>query len=263
MAHRYGARRLKRLLGIAVAVVIATGGLVHGATPAGAVDPFVSIGDASITEGDSGTRIIRLMITLDAPSAAAVVANFSTGFGSAAPGADFRAKASKVRFSPGQTTKWAKVMVRPDGLTEGNEQFPVNLTTVTGATVDDGTGVATIVDDETATGAEASIGDVTVLEGAAGPSRYVWLAVSLNQPAGTNASVAYTTMPGSATAPEDYTTRTGLISFPPKARVRYALVYLAADAVVEGDQSFTVTLFTPTNLTIGDGLGTVTITDDD
>jgi hypothetical protein len=54
-----------------------------------------------------------------------------------------------------------------------------------------------------------------------------------------------------------------LISFPPKARVRYALVYLTPDSTAEGNQSFTVTLFSPTNLTIGDGSGTVAITDDD
>jgi chitinase len=41
------------------------------------------------------------------------------------------------------------------------------------------------------------------------------------------------------------------------------LVYLTADTIVEGNETFDVTLSSPVNVTIGDGTGTVTIVDDD
>ena len=98
-------------------------------------------------------------------------------------------------------TRYTKINVKPDAVVEGNETFNVNLSGVVGATVDDATGTATIVDDEAGTGAAASIGDVTVREGLDGDSRYVWLAVSLNQPAGVTATVTYSTGGGTRTRP--------------------------------------------------------------
>jgi hypothetical protein len=257
------ARRTRRLLAVGVVLAAGLGGLAHDVSPAGAVDPQLSIGDASIIEGDSGTRVVRLMVNLDGVAPAAVTVNFTTVGGTATSGTDFKARVGRVRFNPGQTTKWVKVIVRPDAAVELNEQFFVGLGGASGATIADGAGQATIVDDELATGAQASIGDARVVEGDNGASRFVYLAVALNQPALTTASVSLTTVAGSATAPADYTSRTATITFGPKTRVKYALVYLAADATAEPTQSFTVTLSSPVNLTIGDGSGTVTITDDD
>jgi chitinase len=91
----------------------------------------------------------------------------------------------------------------------------------------------------------------------------VFLAVALNQAPTTTASVTFTTAPGTATSPADYLDRTVTLTFPPKARVRYALVYLTPDTGAEATQSFTVNLSAPSGLTIGDGTGTVTLLDDD
>jgi chitinase len=160
-------------------------------------------------------------------------------------------------------TRYAKIIVKPDATTEGNEQFSVNLSGVVGAVVDDASGAVTIVDDETATGAEASIGDVTVREGLDGDSRYVWLAVSLNQPAGVTAQVTYATGGGDAVSPDDYSSKTATLTFRPKARVMFALIYVSPDVVDDGDKTFDVTLSAPVNLSIGDGTATVTLLDDD
>jgi hypothetical protein len=160
-------------------------------------------------------------------------------------------------------TRYVKVVVRPDASVEGNEQFTVDLLGVVGATVADSSGTVTIVDNEAATGAQVSIGNATVREGFDGAARYVWLAVALNQPAGVTAQVTYTTGGGDAVSPDDYGSRTGTLTFRPKARVMYALIYTTPDAVAESDETFDVTLSSPVNLTIGDGTGTVTLLDDD
>jgi chitinase len=257
-------RRGRRVVAVLVAAAATVGGLALDVTPASAVGtPEISVANTSITEGDAGTRIVRVMVTLHQISPNGVTANWSTAGGTATSGVDFKARRGKLYFKPGQVTRYAKVIVKPDALTEGNQQFTVNLSGVVGAVVDDATGTVTIVDDETATGAEASIGDVTVREGLDGDSRYVWLAVSLNQPAGVTAKVTYTTGGGAAVSPDDYSSKTATLTFRPKARVMFALIYTTPDAAVEGDETFNVTLSAPVNLTIGDGSATVTLLDDD
>jgi hypothetical protein len=250
---------------LTVGAAAGLGGLaVVGAPPAGAVGvPEISVANASIHEGDAGTRIIRVMVTLHQISPNGVTANWSTAGGTATAGVDYKTRQGKLYFKPGQVARYVKVIVKPDATTEGNETFNVTLSGVVGATVDDATGTATIVDDEATTGTVASIGEATVREGLDGDSRYVWLAVSLNQPAGVTASVTYTTGGGDAVSPDDYSSRTGTLTFRPKARVMYALIYTTPDVDVEGTETFDVTLSAPVNLTIGDGSATVTLLDDD
>jgi chitinase len=256
---RWGRAALAALLTVGTS---ATGVALSGHV-AGAVGPNISVGDVSIHEGDVGKRVVRVMVNLDAPSPDGVTASWATTGGTATSGVDFKARSGTLYFRPGQTTRYANVVVVPDQLTEGDEQFTVNLGGVVGATVSDGSGTVTIVDDETATGPDASIGDASVVEGNAGASRYVWLPVTLNQPAGTTATVDYATGGGTATSPDDYSSRSGTLTFGPKTTVRYVLVYLTADTIVEGNETFDVTLSSPVNVTIGDGTGTVTIVDDD
>lgn len=250
-------------LAVTLAIGASAASLGISSRPAGAVGPKISVGDVSIQEGDVGNRIVSVMVNLDAASPDGVSANWSTAGGTASSGVDFKARSGKLYFRPGQTTRYAKIVVIPDQVTEGDEQFTVNLSGVVGAIIDDSSGTVTIVDDETATGPEASIGDASVVEGQDGVSRYVVLPVALNQPAGTTATVNYTTGGGTAVSPNDYASRSGTLTFGPKTRVRSVLVYLAADTAVEGNETFDVTLSSPVNLTIGDGTGTVTIVDDD
>jgi chitinase len=247
-----------------IAAAMGFGGLALAAPEAGAVGvPEISVANATISEGDAGTRIVRVMVTLHQMSPDGVTANWSTAGGTATAGVDYKTRSGKLYFKPGQVTRYAKVVVKPDQATEGSEQLTVNLSGVVGATVDDASGTVTIVDDEAATGAVASIGDATVREGFDGTSRYVWLAIALNQPAGVTAQVTYTTGGGDAVSPDDYSSRTGTLTFRPKARTMYALIYTTPDDDPEGDETFDVTLSAPVNLTIGDGTGTVTLLDDD
>ncbi len=226
--------------------------------------PRISIGDASIREGDAGTRIVRLMVHLDRISpGSGVTTNWGTVGGTATPGADFKARGGKLYFKPGHTTRFVRVIVKPDALTEGNEQFSVMLSGVAGALVSDAVGVATIIDDEAVNGTVLSIGDAAVREGQSGRSRYVFLAVTLNQPSTVPVTVAYTTGGGTAISPYDYSGRAGTLTFRPKARTTYVLIYLTAETFVEGNETFNVTLSSPVNATIDDAVGTVTIVNDD
>jgi chitinase len=264
MTQRRVARGWHRIVAVAAGAAVGLGGLALAAPPASAVGvPEISVGNASITEGDTGTRVIRVMVSLHQLSPDGVTATWRTTSGTATGSIDYKNRVGKLYFKPGQVTRFAKIVVKPDAAVEGDEQFTVDLLSVVGATVADSSGTATIVDAEAATGAEASIGDATVREGFDGDSRYVWLAVALNQPAGVAAQVTFATGGGTAVSPDDYSSRSGTLTFRPKARVAYVLIYTTPDAAVDGDKTFDVTLSSPVNLTIGDGTATVTITDDD
>lgn len=133
---------------------------VRAIDPAGNVDPSpasvsftvelptVSIGDRSAAEGDSGTKTFKFTVSLPKPSDVSVSVAYATADGTALAPGDYTAKSGKVRFAPGETTKTIKVSVNGDTVGEANETFTVKLSTPTNATIADGQGVGTIVNDD-------------------------------------------------------------------------------------------------------------------
>lgn len=72
--------------------------------------------------------------------------------------------------------------------------------------------------------------------------------------------VSYTTNNGTATAPGDYATTSGTLTFGPGVTSQTITVPIVADLVGEPNETFTVTLSTPTNgATLGASTATVTI----
>jgi len=112
------------------------------------VSPMISLSDVTITEGNSGTVNATFQVTLSAPSAQPVTVMFSTADGTATSGTDYVSSFGLVTFNAGQTSKTITVVVNGDTVAEGNETFFVNLTSATNATIADGQGVGTIVDDD-------------------------------------------------------------------------------------------------------------------
>ncbi|HEX9187890.1 MAG TPA: Calx-beta domain-containing protein, partial [Vicinamibacteria bacterium] len=70
----------------------------------------------------------------------------------------------------------------------------------------------------------------------------------------------YATANGSALAGSDYTTASGTLSFDPGDTTKTINVAVLSDALVEGPETFTLTLSGPTNGTIVAGSGTATAT---
>jgi hypothetical protein len=115
----------------------------------------VSIGDFSVVEGNAGTTLAYLNLTLSAPSAQTVTVSYATANGTATGGSDYVTKSTTLTFAPGQTVETAIVRVLTDLAVEPNETFVVNLTSASGATIADGQGQATIVNDDPSGGAVA------------------------------------------------------------------------------------------------------------
>ncbi|HVF75726.1 MAG TPA: Calx-beta domain-containing protein [Acidimicrobiales bacterium] len=115
-------------------------------------EPALSIGDQSVTEGDTTAVPATLTATLSRPSSKTVTANYTTANGTATAPGDYTAKSGTVTFAPGETTKNVTVLVAGDTAIENNETFFVDLSTPTSATILDARGQATIVDNDAPAG---------------------------------------------------------------------------------------------------------------
>ena len=122
----------------------------------------------------------------------------------AAAGSDYTAASGDVIIPAGQTSATFTVAVKGDRLAEPTETFVVNLRASTNATIADGQGIGTILDDEP----RISINDVTVTEGNTGAVNATFT-VSLSAASDVAVTVHYQTANGSATAGSDYAAASG------------------------------------------------------
>src|SRR5207247_1608585 len=110
--------------------------------------PNYFLSDATVTEGNTGTTNASFTLSLAYASNADLTFHYATADGSATAGSDYQAASGTLTIPAGQTTGTITVLVNGDPLAEPNETFVVNLSSPTNATIADGQGVGTIVDDE-------------------------------------------------------------------------------------------------------------------
>jgi ribosomal protein L35AE/L33A len=222
--------------------------------------PSLSIGDATVTEGNSGTLNATFTVSLNTASGRTVIVDYDTADGSAIGGSDYEPSSGTLTFPAGQTTRQVIVPVIGDTLDEPNEDFTVQLSNALNATIDDGVGLGTIVDDDPQP--SLSINDVAVTEGDSGTVNATFT-VSLSTASGRAVAVEYATADGSAHEPDDYQSRSGTLNFPAGQTARQVTVLVNGDTLDETEETFSVNLSNPVNATIADGQGIGTITDDD
>src|SRR5204863_7488105 len=167
-----------------------------------------SINDVSVVEGNSGTTNAVLTVSLSAATAQTVTVNYATANGTATAGTDYVSTNGTLTFLPGQTSQTITVAVLGDVLDELDETILVNLTAATNATISDGQGVVTIVDDDAAP--VLAINDVSVVEGNSSTTNAV-LTVSLSAATAQTVTVNYATANGTATAGTKYESNTSAL----------------------------------------------------
>lgn len=87
-------------------------------------------------------------VILSIPSASIVTVDYVTVAGTALAGSDFGATSGTLTFAPGQTTRTVLVQTVNNAIAEPKETFTLTLSNPVGATITDGMGVGTIVDDD-------------------------------------------------------------------------------------------------------------------
>ena len=163
-----------------------TGFVVNGSSTGGPapVVPKVSVADASVAEGDSGTTQLTFTVTLDAASDEAVSVGYVTSNGTATAGVDYTAGNGTITFAPGVLSQQISVTVTGDGTAETDETFTLTLSSPSGATIADGAATGTILNDDVINPANLmlSISDASVVEGAPGSGVAPgWFSTSGNQ----------------------------------------------------------------------------------
>jgi probable HAF family extracellular repeat protein len=206
-------------LPLGIAVAINDAGQIIGEnyllTPVSPDGPLVTISDATVSEGNSGTRNAVFSVNLSPASTETVSVTFATANGSATAGppqADYQANSGTVSFAPGETSKTITVLVNGDRMAEPNETFFINLSGATNATIADGQGVGTIIDDEP----RVSISDVSKSEGKKGKTTLFVFTVTLSAAYDQPVTMSFRTTDGTATTGDnDYVAKTGTLTFAP------------------------------------------------
>ncbi|PZP39842.1 MAG: endoglucanase [Azospirillum brasilense] len=103
---------------------------------------------STVTPGTTGDAHVALFtVTLSAASASEVTVDFSTTPGTATA-EDFTSLSGKLTFAPGETSKTVAIAIKADSTAEADETFSLLLSSPSGATILDGTGTATILNDD-------------------------------------------------------------------------------------------------------------------
>jgi chitinase len=258
-----------------VAVALAVASTLVGAAPAQASGVVASVGDVSVREGDAGgARTVRFPVTLSGPATTVSTVSFTVTH-ETTDAADVVVRTGTITFKPGgdgktRTLGVIAVKVLPDTSSEEDETFTVTLTDATGdITLGDTVGTGTILDDDPIGGLTVSVGDTAAVEGDTprnpGAAGNASVPVTLSAPAAGPVTVVATVAAGTATAGVDFKKAyTKTLTFKPGQTTRHVTVGILPDTAVEGDETVTITLSSPTGgATLGRANGTLPILDDE
>jgi hypothetical protein len=212
-------------------------------------DVALFVTDSSVDEGQVATVEVSLSETQVDP----VTVDYATVTGTADE-TDYAPVSGTLTFPAGETVATVEIAVGQDAIVEADETFSVELSNSANATISNRRGEVTIVDDDVP---GVSVADASVEEGQAASVK-----VSLSDAAFKDVTVDFTTVVGAADE-TDFTATSGTITIPAGERSRTIDVQTLDDAAIEDAETFTVELSSPTNATIEDGSGTVTIVSGD
>jgi probable HAF family extracellular repeat protein len=113
-------------------------------------EPRISIRDATVREGNGGTRSMTFTVTLSAAYDQPVTVHFATTDGTAtASDNDYAATSGTLTFAPGQTVQTVTVTIKGDKKKEADESFYLDLFDSSGnSLITKSRGTGTILNDD-------------------------------------------------------------------------------------------------------------------
>lgn len=213
----------------------------------------------NVLGGVAGIRVIRSGAT----AGTATVDFLTTTNGTATAGLDYTTVTNALVFNPGESVKTLFIPIVNDLLVEGNETVAMALTNASGALMLAPTeAVLTIVDDDFAPGQILFAQSAFTVAENGGPA-----AITLVRTNGRTGvvSVNLTTTDVTANAPLDYTAMNVSVSFGDGETNKTVLIPINDDLLVEGPETFNVTLTNATGgaTILGSNVAPVTILDDE
>jgi hypothetical protein len=231
------------------AVVAAADGSLWSSTPAPALPVVtVSTADGTATEAGREPGTIRFTRT-GGDLTAALTVNYTVG-GAATAGGDYEQLPGTVTFAAGEATADVTILPIDDAAVERPEGVAVTLSAGPGYTFGSTTrGEVTIASDDVAVVPVVSIASAAVMEGNGG-RRLIQFAISLSAATTETVTVRWSTANGSAIAGRDYIPASGVATFRPGQRTATANVWVIGDWVREGNETFFVSLSSPSKATL-------------
>ncbi|RYX84047.1 hypothetical protein EON83_11950 [bacterium] len=242
----------------------ATGTIVNDdAAPASAFN-FSPV-QPSVTES-AGQATLTITRTGDTTYAASVTVK--TANETAIAGADYTAVSTVVSFPANVTSRTVPVSIFNDSVNEADETFTATLsapTTAIGVVTLGANPVATvtILDDDA--DPTLTLSPASVREGDSGTVDLTFVAtIPDNQSSEQTLTVQYATVDGTATiADNDYIATSGTLSFAPGDHSKTITVKVIGDTTIEPNETLSLVLTNPQNLTLSNTTATGTIINDD
>ena len=217
--------------------------------------PTVGIAGGSGTEGANST--IGFTVTLDEAATDTVTVDYATSDGTATAGTDYTSTSGTLTFDAGTTSKTISVSIADDETDESDETFTVTLSNASGADLGTSTATGTITN-------RAVVVQTTPTLSIAGGSGTegdddIDFTVTLDETAGESVTVDYATANGTAHAGDDYTAKSGTLTFSAGTTSQTISISIADDVENESDETFTVTLSNASGADLGTKTATGTI----
>ena len=229
---------------------------------------LVAASPVFVTEGDAGVKKLSVQLNLTNPTVQTVTADFATVDGTATAGSDYVATSGSITIPAGSTSATVNITINGDATVEPNETFELSLANATNVRFVFAATVIILNDDASV---QLSNNAFSVNEGAG------FATVNVTRVGDTShaATVLYSTsdaaglqsctvVNGKASERCDYATAVGRIQFGIGETAKTFIIPIVDDALVEGNETFTVTLNSPAGATLGTTTSaTVTINDND
>jgi uncharacterized repeat protein (TIGR01451 family) len=220
----------------------------------------VTVDDAAVVEGNSGTVPMNFTARLAPASGQTVTVNYATADDTATSGNDYVGRSGTIFFAPGQTNQTVTISLMGDPLNEAVESFFLNLSSPTNAALGRSQAAGQILNDDSVP--VLLIYDAVVTEGNAGTTNALFT-VELTAPSTETVSVYYEVYSGTALPSIDFVVASGPLIFPPGTTTQTIAVPVRGDRNLENTEIFGIGLYSIQNAVFANSSATGFIVNDD
>ena len=217
--------------------------------------PTITLALSPTSVSEDGTNNLIYTFSRNGDLSAALTANYSVA-GTATFNTDytrigtgnFTATSGTITFAAGASTATLTIDPTADTIVENDETVALTLAAGTGYTIGTTTAVTgTIVNDDVVINLSPN---QTIVEGNTNPQNVTYT-VTLSRSDTRVITVNYATANVTATAGLDYTTTTGTLTFNSGVTSQSINIPILNDSINEANETFTLTLTSPTNANLG------------
>ncbi|MEJ1933007.1 Calx-beta domain-containing protein, partial [Nostoc sp. NIES-2111] len=232
----------------------------------GTVLPSITLAVSPSSVTEDGTPNLIYTFTRTGSTANALTINFGVA-GTAtfntdytqSGAASFTTTTGSITFAAGASTTILTINPTADTTDESNETVALTVANGTGYTIGTTTPVTGTITDDDPSGITINLNaGQTIVEGLTSPQNATYT-VTLSQASSQTITVQYATANGTATAGVDYTNTTGTLTFNPGETSKVINIPILNDSINEANETFTLSLSSPTNASLG-GTSAVTTT---